>query len=158
MGKKEKKQRHQRPSRREASYYLEQDDEGHDYSTFPTSSKPPVSDDEEKKEVETEDENGGEGGDSMNPSSDAPSKFLLYQQSVQVSLVSLLLGLQLFRKLLISLLNAVAERRHKILAEVLSYVCWWEASPSSAGRFLRHCSSKVRSVQPTSDFSVFCCK
>ncbi|GLT63859.1 hypothetical protein SLA2020_363910 [Shorea laevis] len=81
MGKREKKQRHQRgTSRGGASYYTGQDDdedEGYSYEQKPQHLQEPVDDsegDEEEEEVEEND---------ADPSFSMPSKFHLYEQSVQ---------------------------------------------------------------------------
>ncbi|KAI4382252.1 hypothetical protein MLD38_008240 [Melastoma candidum] len=77
MGKREKKQRHQRHPRRDSSHYLleapeEVDDPTFDLETVSLSPKSPPSD----SEPDVDDQPGG-------VSEDVPSKFLLYQQSVQ---------------------------------------------------------------------------
>ncbi|XP_030551879.1 uncharacterized protein LOC115756308 [Rhodamnia argentea] len=83
MGKREKKQRHQRHPRREASQYLEGEEDSFSYENFPSPSKPPLSDEEDEEE-EVEEEEQEQEHDGRSPSSlDIPSKFLLYQQSVQ---------------------------------------------------------------------------
>lgn len=80
MGKRDKKQRHQ--PRKAAFHYLEEDEgvgdghyEGHSLSKHTLS--------EEEEEEEEEEVDGKEEADEY-PSNDLPSKFLLYQQSVQV--------------------------------------------------------------------------
>ncbi|XP_061374086.1 uncharacterized protein LOC133316363 isoform X2 [Gastrolobium bilobum] len=92
MGKREKqKQRHER---RSFNYYLEDDDSApHPYQPSPSSSSSPRHEEEkdlEEKEEEEEDAdddiNGGEEDEAKNQentSLNMPSKFLLYQQSVQ---------------------------------------------------------------------------
>ncbi|XP_056163838.1 uncharacterized protein LOC130137113 [Syzygium oleosum] len=82
MGKREKKQRHQRHPRREASHYLEGGEDSFSYENLPSASKPPLSDEEDEEE-EVEEEEQEQEHDSQSPSLDIPSKFLLYQQSVQ---------------------------------------------------------------------------
>lgn len=90
MGKREKKLRHQqRNPRRGASYYAEGDDDYDDQLSLPSSSSSSASKpsnpeegeeegDEEKSDDEEEEEENGEYS-----LKDVPSKFLLYQQSVQ---------------------------------------------------------------------------
>ncbi|KAI3408608.1 uncharacterized protein J3R85_020202, partial [Psidium guajava] len=82
MGKREKKQRHQRHSRREASQYLEGGEDSFSCENFPSPSKPPLSDEGDEEE-EVEEEEQEQELDSRSTSLDIPSKFLLYQQSVQ---------------------------------------------------------------------------
>lgn len=82
MGKREKKQRHQRHPRREASQYLEGGENSFSYENFPSPSKPPLSDEEDGEE-EVEEEEQEQEHEGRSPSLDIPSKFLLYQQSVQ---------------------------------------------------------------------------
>ncbi|XWS71482.1 hypothetical protein CRYUN_Cryun03dG0141600 [Craigia yunnanensis] len=80
MGKKDKKQRHQqRTSHRGASYYTVQHDDDYEDETY-TFQQP--SQDYEEQEEEEEPEQEEEEND-PNPSMEMPSKFLLYQQSVQ---------------------------------------------------------------------------
>lgn len=92
MGKRDKKQRHpQRNSHRAAFHYTEEGEEGVSYESH-AASKYSLSEGEEevgkKDEEEEEDEEeeveieGNEETDEY-PSKDMPSKFLLYQQSVQ---------------------------------------------------------------------------
>ncbi|XVF19732.1 hypothetical protein REPUB_Repub11eG0136300 [Reevesia pubescens] len=76
MGKRDKKQRH-RNSHRGASYYTAQTD---DYEDETYTFQQPSQDSEEQEEDETEQE---EEENDPNPSMEMPSKFLLYQQSVQ---------------------------------------------------------------------------
>lgn len=94
MGKKEKKQKQQqKTSRRGASYYRnEEDEEDYDFNnsysqslaSSSVSDQEPEHDDsneeEEKEEVEEEEE---DADDKTASKKDMPSKFLLYQQSVQ---------------------------------------------------------------------------
>lgn len=92
MGKRDKKQRHpQRNSHRAAFHYTEEEEggvsyEGHAASKFSLSEgeeevgKKDEEEEDEEEEVEIE---GNEENDEY-PSKDMPSKFLLYQQSVQV--------------------------------------------------------------------------
>lgn len=82
MGKREKKQRHQRHPRREASQYLEGGENSFSYENLPSPSKPPLSDEEDGEE-EVEEEEQEQEHEGRSPSLDIPSKFLLYQQSVQ---------------------------------------------------------------------------
>lgn len=82
MGKRDKKPRHQQ--RRAAFHYTEEDDGDGDYEGH-SASKLTVSEDEEEEEEEAaEEEVAGEEVADECPSTDMPSKFLLYQQSVQV--------------------------------------------------------------------------
>eukprot|EP00258_Populus_trichocarpa_P004327 XP_002306230.3 uncharacterized protein LOC7466821 [Populus trichocarpa] len=95
MGKKEKKQKQQqKTSRRGASYYRnEEDEEDYDFNnsysqslaSSSVSDQEPEHDDsneeEEKEEVEEEEEEDAD--DKTASKKDMPSKFLLYQQSVQ---------------------------------------------------------------------------
>ncbi|XVF46899.1 hypothetical protein PTKIN_Ptkin03bG0065100 [Pterospermum kingtungense] len=86
MGKRDKKQRHQqRTSQRGASYYKAQhhnDDD--DYEDESYTFQQPSEDDEELQQQETEEEpEQDEEENDPNPSMEIPSKFLLYQQSVQ---------------------------------------------------------------------------
>lgn len=94
MGKRDKKQRHpQRNSHRAAFHYTEEGEEGVSYEGHAASKfclsegeeevgkkDEDEEDEEEEEEVEIE---GKEETDEY-PSKDMPSKFLLYQQSVQV--------------------------------------------------------------------------
>ncbi|EEF38510.1 uncharacterized protein LOC8271896 isoform X1 [Ricinus communis] len=84
MGKRDKKQRHHNQHRsRVASYYnTEQEDDGYSYSQ---SSLPNEDSDAEPDDVEEEEEEEEEKEDTSDAkaSNDVPSKFLLYQQSVQ---------------------------------------------------------------------------
>ncbi|XP_050369050.1 uncharacterized protein LOC126787171 [Argentina anserina] len=96
MGKRDKKQRHQhRTSHRAAFHYTEQGEEGvsfesHAASKF-TISEEEEEEEEEEVEVEEEEEKDEDGEEQEveieetdeHPSNDIPSKFLLYQQSVQ---------------------------------------------------------------------------
>lgn len=95
MGKREKKPRHRRHPRREASHYLEGGEDSFSYENLPSSSKPPLSDEEDEEE-EVEEEEQEQEHDSRSPSLDIPSKFLLYQQSVQVCGSSTLSGFNFF--------------------------------------------------------------
>ncbi|KAK2643618.1 hypothetical protein Ddye_025381 [Dipteronia dyeriana] len=77
MGKKEKKQRHQQRGSRRADFYEEEGYEaGHSY---PSDQQQPPPDDFDDEEDEQEEKNN----DPQHLSNDMPSKFLLYQQSVQ---------------------------------------------------------------------------
>ncbi|KAK6926606.1 hypothetical protein RJ641_008325 [Dillenia turbinata] len=80
MGKNGKKQRHQHKPTRQRSYYLSQEDDGdyneHYQENSPSSALSDVASDNEEEE---EEENLG----NQNPVNDTPSKFVLYQQSVQ---------------------------------------------------------------------------
>ncbi|WJX50067.1 hypothetical protein P8452_36425 [Trifolium repens] len=88
MGKREKhKQKHDR-TQRDRSYYLQDNDNDHDHdhdhhTTQPFSSTS-TAENEQQDEIEDADadNNGGEQNE-QHPSHDLPSKFLLYQQSVQ---------------------------------------------------------------------------
>ncbi|EXB38466.1 hypothetical protein L484_022367 [Morus notabilis] len=86
MGKREKKQRHQQKHHRRSVFHDPEEDEG-DYSlpSSAFSSKMTNSDDEDNDEQETENDDEVEGKDETEgyPLTETPSKFLLYQQSVQ---------------------------------------------------------------------------
>ena len=94
MGKREKKQRHQRAHRGAFNYHQEEDDDSAYQLSQPysSSSAPPRHADEDKELEEEEEEeenddsqnNEEETGNYENLLNDLPSKFLLYQQSVQV--------------------------------------------------------------------------
>lgn len=87
MGKREKKQRRQRHPRREASHYLDEEREGGFGSDCFSAAapRPSLSDDEpEEEEVDEEEDELGNGQNPPSSSADIPSKFQLYQQSVQV--------------------------------------------------------------------------
>ncbi|XP_021278272.1 uncharacterized protein LOC110412131 [Herrania umbratica] len=78
MGKKDKKQRHQqRTSQRGASYYTAQHDDDYEDETY--NFQQPSQDSEERQQEEQEEEEEND----PNPSTEMPSKFILYQQSVQ---------------------------------------------------------------------------
>ncbi|OMO89143.1 hypothetical protein COLO4_19912 [Corchorus olitorius] len=80
MGKRDKKQRHQQKnSHRGASYYTSQHDDDYEDESY-TFQQP--SQDSEEEQLEESDEEEKEEND-PNPSMEMPSKFLLYQQSVQ---------------------------------------------------------------------------
>ncbi|KAK8679762.1 hypothetical protein V6N13_145198 [Hibiscus sabdariffa] len=83
MGKRDKKQKHQqRTSHRGASsYYTVQHDD--DYEDESYSFQQPSQDSEEHQEEQDEEPEEEEEGNDPNPSMEMPSKFLLYQQSVQ---------------------------------------------------------------------------
>lgn len=126
MGKREKKQRHQRHPRREASHYLDEEREGGFGSDCFSAAapRPSLSDDEpEEEEVDEEEDEQANGQTPPSSSADIPSKFQLYQQSVQVSPVSRLRSLAPFGskvgflflaeiQCISLLLGEVAERRH----------------------------------------------
>ncbi|KAK6247355.1 hypothetical protein QUC31_018920 [Theobroma cacao] len=79
MGKRDKKQRHQqRTSQRGASYYTAQHDDDYEDETYNFQQQ---SQDSEERQQEEEEE--PEEENDPNPSTEMPSKFLLYQQSVQ---------------------------------------------------------------------------
>ncbi|WRX33545.1 hypothetical protein QQP08_026032 [Theobroma cacao] len=79
MGKRDKKQRHQqRTSQRGASYYTAQHDDDYEDETYNFQQQ---SQDSEERQQEEEEE-PEEENDPI-PSTEMPSKFLLYQQSVQ---------------------------------------------------------------------------
>ncbi|KAK6235170.1 hypothetical protein QQP08_025246 [Theobroma cacao] len=79
MGKRDKKQRHQqRTSQRGASYYTAQHDDDYEDQTYNFQQQ---SQDSEERQQEEEEE--PEEENDPNPSTEMPSKFLLYQQSVQ---------------------------------------------------------------------------
>lgn len=94
MGKREKqkvKEKHGR-SQRGRDYYLQDEDHIHDTSA-PHSSSSPRSDDDDDEDKQhdgdaynsgVEETEDGEAKNHQHPSHDMPSKFLLYQQSVQV--------------------------------------------------------------------------
>ncbi|PRQ32241.1 putative S-adenosyl-L-methionine-dependent methyltransferase [Rosa chinensis] len=89
MGKRDKKQRHQhRTSHRAAFHYTEEGEEGVSFESH-AASKFSLSEEEEEEEVEKKDEVEDEAEieeteeTDKYPSKDMPSKFLLYQQSVQ---------------------------------------------------------------------------
>ncbi|WJX44012.1 hypothetical protein P8452_31044 [Trifolium repens] len=84
MGKREKhKQKHDR-TQRDRSYYLQDNDNDHDHHTTQPFSSTSPAENEQQDEIEDadSDNNGGEQN-KQHPSHDLPSKFLLYQQSVQ---------------------------------------------------------------------------
>lgn len=84
MGKREKhKQKHDR-TQRDRSYYLQDNDNDHDHHTTQPFSSTSTAENEQQDEIEDADadNNGGEQNE-QHPSHDLPSKFLLYQQSVQ---------------------------------------------------------------------------
>ncbi|KAK2433715.1 S-adenosyl-L-methionine-dependent methyltransferase superfamily protein [Trifolium repens] len=84
MGKREKhKQKHDR-TQRDRSYYLQDNDNDHDHHTTQPFSSTSPAENEQQDEIEDADSdtNGGEQNE-QHPSHDLPSKFLLYQQSVQ---------------------------------------------------------------------------
>ncbi|KAK2380119.1 S-adenosyl-L-methionine-dependent methyltransferase superfamily protein [Trifolium repens] len=86
MGKREKhKQKHDR-TQRDRSYYLQDNDNDHDHDHHTTQpfSSTSTAENEQQDEIEDADadNNGGEQNE-QHPSHDLPSKFLLYQQSVQ---------------------------------------------------------------------------
>ncbi|KAK4791926.1 hypothetical protein SAY86_022361 [Trapa natans] len=84
MGKREKKQRHQRHPRREASHYLDEENEGGLSSDcFSGAAPPPSLSDEEPEELEEDEETLGNDQTPASSSAGIPSKFQLYQQSVQ---------------------------------------------------------------------------
>ena len=89
MGKKEKKQRHQH-KQSHRTFFNEEDEDFHSLpsSAFSSSLKPTLSEEEEGEQEQEEEENDGESEEKDPtddcPSSEIPSKFLLYQQSVQV--------------------------------------------------------------------------
>lgn len=94
MGKRDKKQRHQhRTSHRAAFHYTEEGEEGVSFESH-AASKFSLSEEEEEEKKKDEDEEEDEDEDEAEieeteetdkyPSKDMPSKFLLYQQSVQV--------------------------------------------------------------------------
>lgn len=90
MGKSGKKQRQQQKPPRGSYFPQEEDDEGHHqhyhYSDETLQSSSRGINIEDDKEVEDEDEVQEEDGADPNPlTDDMPSKFLLYQQSVQVT-------------------------------------------------------------------------
>lgn len=96
MGKREKKQRHQqRNPHRGASYYAAEQDDDYDYqlslpsSSYSSDSKPAVPEEEEEEGEEGEEQEQEQEDDKNeeNPSKNMPSKFDLYQQSVQVWLI-----------------------------------------------------------------------
>lgn len=49
----------------------------------------------------------------------------------------------IFRRLMMCVCGAVTKRRHKLLAEVLSDVCWWKAASPFPRRLLWDRSLKV---------------
>ncbi|KAK0604645.1 hypothetical protein LWI29_017759 [Acer saccharum] len=78
MGKKDKKQRHQQRGSRRADFYKEE--EGYEAgNSYPSDQEQPPPDDFEDEEDEQQEKNN----DPQHLSNDMPSKFLLYQQSVQ---------------------------------------------------------------------------
>ncbi|XVE79274.1 hypothetical protein DITRI_Ditri14bG0044600 [Diplodiscus trichospermus] len=80
MGKRDKKQRHQQRTSQRASYYTAQHDDDYEDETY--TFQQPSQDLEEQEEEEEEPEQEEEEND-PNPLTEMPSKFLLYQQSVQ---------------------------------------------------------------------------
>lgn len=143
MGKNGKKHResHHRASRR-----LPRDDD--DSSALPSSAfdlPPPTIDDEpEECEEESDDETKQNLGD------DSPSKFHLYQLSVQVTSISILIFFTWFSRMYWFLVDfrthwqiAVAKGRYKLLGQVLSDVRWWKTTPPFPRRLLWYCSSEV---------------
>ncbi|KAM5585249.1 hypothetical protein ABKV19_004572 [Rosa sericea] len=94
MGKRDKKQRHQhRTSHKAAFHYTEEGEEGLSFESHAASKFSLSEEEEEEEEVEKKDEDEEEDEDEAEieeteetdeyPSKDMPSKFLLYQQSVQ---------------------------------------------------------------------------
>ncbi|KAM3692856.1 hypothetical protein ACB098_08G119000 [Castanea mollissima] len=90
MGKREKKQRHQQKNpHRGASYYAAEQDDDYDYqlslpsSSYSSDSKPSVPEEEEEEEEEEQEQEQEDDKNAENPSKNMPSKFDLYQQSVQ---------------------------------------------------------------------------
>ncbi|KAM1255700.1 hypothetical protein ACFX1Q_029946 [Malus domestica] len=81
MGKRDKKPRHQQ--RRAAFHYTEEDDGDGDYEGHSASKLTVSEEEEEEEEAAAEEEVAGEEVADEYPSTDMPSKFLLYQQSVQ---------------------------------------------------------------------------
>ncbi|XP_045833634.1 uncharacterized protein LOC123924715 [Trifolium pratense] len=84
MGKREKhKQKHDR-TQRDRSYYLQDNDNDHDHDTTQPFSSTSPAEKEEQDEIEDADDDNNDGEQNHeHPSHDLPSKFLLYQQSVQ---------------------------------------------------------------------------
>lgn len=84
MGKREKqkqKQKHDR-TQRGRDYYLQENDTAQPFSSTSTLSP---ADNEEEEEEAIDDADSDNNNNEQHPSHDMPSKFLLYQQSVQVS-------------------------------------------------------------------------
>ncbi|CAJ2654653.1 unnamed protein product [Trifolium pratense] len=84
MGKREKhKQKHDR-TQRDRSYYLQDNDNDHDHDTTQPFSSTSPAENEQQDEIEDADDDNNDGEQNHeHPSHDLPSKFLLYQQSVQ---------------------------------------------------------------------------
>lgn len=83
MGKRDKKQRHQqRTSQRGASYYTAQHDDAYEDETY-TFQQPTEDSGEQQQLEEVEEPEEEEEDNDPNQSVEMPSKFLLYQQSVQ---------------------------------------------------------------------------
>lgn len=82
MGKREKqKQKHDR-TQRGRDYYLQENDTTQPFSS--TSTLSPADNEEEEEAIDDADSDNNNNNE-QHPSHDMPSKFLLYQQSVQVS-------------------------------------------------------------------------
>lgn len=82
MGKREKqKQKHDR-TQRGRDYYLQENDTAQPFSS--TSTLSPADNEEEEEAIDDADSDDNNNNE-QHPSHDMPSKFLLYQQSVQVS-------------------------------------------------------------------------
>ncbi|KAK6936196.1 hypothetical protein RJ641_033226 [Dillenia turbinata] len=83
MGKNGKKQRHQHKPNRQRSYYLSQEDDDDYNEHYQESSPSSALNSQNQNPLNGEEEEEEENLDNQNPLNDSPSKFVLYQQSVQ---------------------------------------------------------------------------
>ncbi|KAK6119899.1 hypothetical protein DH2020_046346 [Rehmannia glutinosa] len=97
-----------------------------DYPPTSSAREVALSNSDQESQEDEENQEKEKGFDGTN--SGIPSKYSLYQQSVQVSGDPF----------------CYLQKGHKLSSEVLSDVRWWEGTSPSPGRLLRHCSFENR--------------